>query len=260
MIGKLRSALLAASALGAVLATDLALAQGQAVDKIVTAEQRRIKQRQDSQDRIDTIVEKTRATVEEYRSVMKEVDGLVVYNTLLDRQIQDQENELSDLRNSIEQVTVIERQVLPLLTRMIDGLEKFIDLDVPFRLAERKAKVAQLKSLLSRSDVTTAEQFRNVMQAWQDEDDYGRTIGAYTGELQIDGVTREVEFLRIGRVALFYQTPDGELNGAWDQRTRSWVALGRENRDQIRQGLRMVSSQIAPDLLMLPIAAPEESS
>lgn len=258
MRGKPSSVLLLVGTLVAVLSTRMAV--GQAVDQLLTAEHRRIQQAQEAQDKVDAIVEQTRAKVDQYRSTMKEVDGLVVYNTLLQRQIDDQNQELSDLHNSIDQVTVIERQILPLMTRMIDGLDQFISLDVPFLLDQRKARVAQLKQLLERSDVTTAEQFRNVMQAWQDEDDYGRTIEAYSGVLEINGANREVDFLRIGRVALYYQTPDGELSGAWDQRARKWVSVGGEYSGAIRTGLRIARDQAAPDLLMLPIAAPEGSS
>ena len=189
---------------------------------------------------------------------MKEVDGLVVYNTLVERQIADQEAELAALRSSIDQVSVIERQILPLLTRMIEGLERFVALDVPFLLEERTERVARLTELLERADVTAAEKFRVVMEAWQIENDYARTIYAYTDELEINGTNREVDILQVGRVALVYQTADGSQSGAWDQRNRQWVSVGNEFRNPIRQGIRLARNQIAPDLLLLPIAPPEE--
>lgn len=257
MIGKPRGAALLTGALCTMLIAGTAVGQ-QALDQIISAEERRIQQAQESQDQIDEIVDTTRSRTDQYRSVMKEVDGLVVYNTLLDRQIADQERELNDLRTSIDNVTVIERQVLPLMTRMIDGLEQFIALDMPFLLEARNARVAELKELLERSDVSTAEQFRNVLEAWQIESDYGRTIEAYTGELEIDGAVREVDFLKIGRVALIYQTPDGAISAAWDQRQRQWVELGDEHAGSIRQGLRIARQQVAPDLFLVPVSAPEE--
>lgn len=255
MIAK-RNVVLLISTIGAILAAEMVA--GQAVDQIVAAEQRRIQQAQAAQDQIDVVVDQTRDLTDEFRSVMKEVDGLVVYNTLLERQIADQEQELSNLRTSIDNVTVIERQILPLLTRMIEGLERFVALDMPFLEEERTARVANLKMLLERSDVTAAEKFRVVMEAWQIENEYGRTIEAYTGELDIDGNTREVDFLRIGRVALLYQTPDGVNSGAWDQANRRYVGVGNEFRNAIRQGLRLARNQVGPDLLLLPIAGPEE--
>lgn len=247
---------LLAGALGAMLAAELASAQ--AVERIVAIEARRIQQAQAAQDEIDGIVDVTRDREDQYRSVMKEIDGLVVYNTLLERQIADQEAELGNLRTSIDQVSVIERQVLPLLTRMIDGLERFVSLDVPFLADERSERVANLRTLLERSDVTAAEKFRVVMEAWQIENEYGRTIEAYPAQLQIDGTNREVDMLRIGRVILAYQTPDGVLSGVWDQRNREWVSLGSEHRNAIRQGVRIARNQVAADLMLLPVFPPEE--
>ena len=252
----IRNGVLLISTVGAIFTAEIVA--GQAVDQIVAAEERRIQLAQASQNVIDGIVEETRDTVEEYRAVMKEVDGLIVYNTLLDRQIADQEQELSNLATSIDSVTEIERQILPLLTRMIDGLDRFVSLDVPFLAEERRERVVGLRDLLGRADVTAAEKFRVVMEAWQIENDYGRTIFAYTGELEIGGTNREVDFLQVGRVSLVYQTPDGVNSGVWDQSNRQWVVLGNEYRNSIRQGLRLARNQISPDLLLLPIAAPEE--
>ena len=250
-----RNAVLLLSTLGAIFTAEMVA--GQAVQQIVAAESRRIQLAQAAQDQIDVIVDETRSVAEEYRAVMKEVDGLLVYNTLLDRQIEDQEEELRNLRLSIDQVQFIERQVLPLLTRMIDGLEQFVALDVPFLIDERNERVENLTILLERADVTAAEKFRVVMEAWQIENDYARTIYTYTDELEIDGTPREVDVLQVGRVALVYQTADGAESGAWNQRTRSWESVGDEFRNPIRQGIRLARNQIAPDLLLLPLAAPE---
>ena len=118
MRGIPRNIAVLASVLGAMFAAELASAQ--AVERIVAVEARRIQQAQAAQDQIDGIIEITREKVDEYRALLKEIDGLVVYNTLLDRQIADQERELSTLSASIDQVSVIERQVLPLLRRMIE--------------------------------------------------------------------------------------------------------------------------------------------
>ena len=255
MIAK-RNAVLLFGALGVAFTAEMAIGQG--VDRLIEAETLRIQQAQAVQDEIDGIVQGTRTLAEEYRAVLKEIEGLRVYNTLLDRQIADQETELSNLRTSIDQVQVIERQILPLLTRMVDGLDRFVELDVPFLLEERTLRVANNRALLERADVTSAEKFRVVMEAWQIENDYARTISTYTDELEIDGVTREVDVLQVGRVALMYQTPDGAQSGSWDQRTRQWVPVGNEYRNPIRQGIRLALNQLAPTLLLLPMAPPEE--
>ena len=255
MRGKPKSAVLLVSVVGGLLVSNLAFAQ---VDAIISAEEQRIETAQAAQDEIDGVVAQTRSRFDEYQGLLKEIDGLVVYNTLLQNQIDDQNRNLQDLRESIEQVTVVERQILPLMTRMIAGLEQFVELDVPFLLGERRARIAALKALLNRSDVTAAEQFRNVMEAWQIEvNDYGSNSETYTAPLEIDGVVREVEFLKIGRLALVYLTPDGQRAGAWDQRTREWVALDESYNDDIRLGIETVRTG-SPALFTIPVPPPEE--
>lgn len=256
MRGKRHGALLLFSALGGSLFAGLAV--GQTVDDIIKAEQSRIQQAQAEQDQIDKIAQQTRSKFDEYQKVLKDIDGLVVYNNVQQNLIDDQNAQLNDLRESIDEVSVIERQILPLMTRMITGLQQFIELDVPFLKAEREDRVAQLRSLVNRSDVTTAEKFRNVMEAWQTEIDYGSTNETYTDELTIDGRTREVNFLRIGRIALLYMTPDAKSVGVWDQKNRSWQQLDSDYIDPIRKGFEVVRQTGTPEMFMIPVPAPEE--
>lgn len=246
-------------AIGAMLLTGLASGQ-QTVQSIVDAEQSRIQQAQENQDQIDAIVEQTRSAFDDYQRVLKEIYTLQVYNQVQQRLVDDQNRDLAQLRQSIDQVSVIERQVMPLMTRMIDGLSKFIELDVPFLLDERRARVKFLNDLVDRSDVTVAEKFRNVMEAWQIENDYGTFSETYTAPLEVNGVTREVNFLKIGRIALLYLTPDGQLAGAWDKRTRSFEPLEASDlRDAVATGLRVVNAgSSAAEMFIVPIAPPEE--
>jgi len=244
--------------LGALHVAGSGLAQN--VESIVDAEGTRIQQAQASQDQIDTIVEGTRSAFDDYQRVLKEIYTLEVYNRVQQRLVDDQNRDLAQLRASIDQVSVIERQVLPLMTRMIDGLAAFIELDVPFLLDERRERVKFLQDLVDRSDVTVAEKFRNVMEAWQIENDYGTFSESYTAPLEVNGVMREVDFLKIGRIALLYLTPDGQIAGAWDKRSRTWIApLPNDERDAIAEGLQIVNScSASAEMFVVPIAPPEE--
>lgn len=241
-----------------LLALGFGVAQAQSVNNILDAGERNIRLAQASQDRVDKIVEQERELVDQYNTVNKEVDGLKVYNALMDRQIQNQVEQMAKLAQSIDQVTIMERQIMPLMLRMIDGLEQFISLDIPFLEEERTNRVEKLRELMERSDVSVAEKFRNVFEAFSIENEYGRTISTYKGALTIAGGTREVEFLQIGRIVLLYQTVDGAFTGTWDKEARSFVELDSgAARTQVRQGLRMARKEIAPELLLLPIDAAE---
>lgn len=248
---------LLAGAVGALCLNGIA--QAQSVDDIVNAERRRLNVAQQQQDQIDGIVEQTRDAFDEYQRVLKEIYTLEVYNNVQQRLVDDQNADLAQLRESIDQVSVIERQILPLMTRMIDGLEDFISLDAPFLLEERMERVEFLKTLVDRSDVSVAEKFRNVMEAWQIENDYGTFNDAYSGTLEIDGVNRQVDFLKIGRLALMYITPDRQIAGRYNPRTRAWDRLDDDLRDSVLEGLEMLDAGPASAALFtIPIAPPEE--
>ncbi|MCC5872133.1 MAG: DUF3450 domain-containing protein [Gammaproteobacteria bacterium] len=213
-----------------------------------------------SQVRIDQLSDEARRLLQDYRTVLKEIEGLRVYNRQLDRQIAAQEREKTELNESIETVTLIERQIMPLMVRMIDGLEQFVSLDVPFLLSEREARVERVRDLLDRADIEVAEQFGQILNAYQIENEYGRTMEAYTDEIELDGRTLVVDFLRMGRVSLMYQTADGARSGVWNQRDRSWQELPASYTTPIRNGIRMARQQMAVDLVSLPIPGPVEAS
>lgn len=211
------------------------------------------------QQRVDQIASQIDQLVADFATVAKVVDGLKVYNGLLQRQVDNQVAEMDALRESIDNVALIERQIIPLMMRMLDSLEEFVELDTPFLLKERNDRLGRLRAMMERSDVTAAEKFRRVLEAFSIEMDYGRTIEAYKGSLEIDGRNQEVDFLRIGRVSLTYQTVGGNYTGGWNSETRQWEELPPATyKAQVAQGLRIARKQVAPDLIVIPVSAAEE--
>lgn len=246
-----------AGAIGGLFCIQLAVAQS--VDDLFEVGEERIQTAQAQQEQIDAIVDETEDLFEQYQLRLREIEDNQIYNNILLAQVESQRRELETLYQSIDEVGLIERQILPLMTRMISGLERFIQLDVPFLVEERLARVERLRGLLVRSDVTVASQFSNVMEAWLIEmDDYGLTGEIYTDEIvTADGVTREVDLLRIGRVALVYVTADGSQAGAWDQENREWIILPPEMVDEIRAGIDAYETE-TPAMFQVPVPAPEE--
>lgn len=245
---------------GAFLAIPLIAVTGsvfaQNVDQVLQAQDRRLDLAQQSQERINDIVDGTRSIEDQYRSINKEIDGLRVYNRLMVAQTNGQAAVLEEISLSMDQVDVINRQIFPLMERMIDGLEQSINLDVPFLIEERTDRIERLKGTMERSDVTVAEKFRNVMEAFQIENDYGTTAEWYRQSITLDdGSTRDYNVLRIGRVGLYFQSDDTRITGRWDMQSKSWV-LDDDARNEIRKGLRMARQLIAPELILIPIEGP----
>lgn len=236
-------------------------AQATTVDAVLKVGQAKTDAAKQSQEKIDRIANETQDLLQDYRTVNKQIDGLRVYNQRLEKQIDNQMKRISEIENSIEQVTVIQRQITPLVIRMIDGLEQFVELDVPFHTDERKERIEQLRNNVDRSDLSVAEKFRQVLEAYKIELEYGRKVDAYKGTVEIDGVDREVNFFRVGRIALLYQTTDTEISGAWDQKQGEFVRLDAgEYRSALMKGLRIARKQASIDILKLPVPAPEAAN
>jgi len=226
-------------------------------DRIIEGEKSTIQSAVQSQQRVNSIADKTQQLFQDFQLELKRIEDLTAYNAQLEQQIRRQQQSMLETEKSIDDVATIERQLTPLLQRMVVALETFIRLDVPFLLQERFERIAFLKHTLARADVTLAEKFRQVMEAYNVELDYGNTIESYRGTLNTEEHSSEVEYLRVGRIGLFYQTLDGKDYGAWNNKTAQWVSLGGQYARDIRLGLKVAKKQAAPEMLTLPMPAPE---
>jgi hypothetical protein len=209
----------------------------------------------DSQERIDVLNSETDQLFSQYTSALRQIDSIRVYNRQMRNLVASQENELTSLADQIDRVEEVGRSVTPLMLRMIDAVDAFVRLDTPFLIEERRGRIAGLHEMMGRADVSNAEKFRQIMEAYQIENEYGRTIEAYRSNLERDGKEITVDFLRFGRIALVYQTLDGSETGVWDPATNTWTVLDDDYRTPIRQGLRIARKQSAPDLIRLPLPA-----
>ena len=262
-IGKIMKQLQSSSGLLAALLLLVSLVsvktvQAQSLDEVLGVRAATTLEGKRSQAKIDELKDDTRDLLSQYKRVMKVVDGLKVYNLQQERLIRNQNEELAELANSIDGVTVIERQIGPLIERMIDNLAKFVELDVPFLMGERDDRIAFLRETLDRADVSVAEKFSQVMQAYQVENAYGSTIEPYTDMIDVNGKTTSVDMLKWGRVSLVFQTLNGETTGVWDNTKRDWVILGDEYRAGVRDALRIARKTKTADLVKLPVRAAGE--
>ncbi len=236
---------LAAPALADTL--NSAMQQQKRMDVAAKSSQKLINQLDDDAERLQA----------EYRYTTRETDGLKRYNAQLERQINSQLEEMRSIRFQLDQINDVSREVVPMMLRMVDTLSRFIELDLPFLQEERSMRVEALKEIMDRADVTTSEKYRRIVEAYQIEMEYARTIEAYQAVLA-GSKERTVDFLRVGRVALMYQTLDGEETGFFNTETGKWEVLGGAYEAPVRNGLRIAKKQAAPNILIVPVAAPKD--
>ena len=257
-----RSPRFAVGALGWLLCVlpSMAVQADQQVGQMLDLQSQTTEQGQITQDRVDQLADEAQQLLSDYRLRLQELDRVRRYNANLERTISDQEREKSSLNSQIADFGDLEQGIVPLMMDMIDDLAEFVDLDVPFLLPERRARIGRLREVMDRSDVSVSEKYRQIMNAYMVETAFGRTIEAYSGQIDTgDGVLRKVEFFRLGRAALVYQTPDREIAGYWDAGAAEWRPLPATFGPSVNLGLRIAKKQAAPEILTLPVAAPSRA-
>lgn len=212
-----------------------------------------------SQQRIDQLDDQTAALLNDYRANLKQLDAARRYNASLERNIEAQQRSITRLQQDIDNVAGLQRAMLPLMEDMIATLEQIVAADLPFDLAERQDRVARLKGVMDNPDVSAAQAYRLIIEAYQIENEFGRTIGAYEGAIAGDAGEISGEFLRVGRIALVFKTADDSVLRIWDKDVGGWVDLNKSYLPDIKLGLRMAKEQTAPDLLPVPVKAPVQA-
>ncbi|MCG3170163.1 MAG: hypothetical protein CALGDGBN_01702 [Pseudomonadales bacterium] len=247
-------ALLVSAGAAALLA---APAGAQTLDSAMSAQGEADRAAAASQKRINEIRDRTQDAASRYASAQADADSLDKYNAQLEKQVVAQREEMASIEKQLLDIETTNREVQPLMQRMVDALERFVALDVPFLLDERTQRVNSLKEMMTRADVTISEKYRRIMEAYQIELENGRTLDAYEGVLEKDGSKRTVSFVRLGRVALMYQSLDGAETGYWDAGAKQWV-VDNSYAAAVAEARRVAKKDGAPDLLTVPVPAPQE--
>lgn len=208
---------------------------------------------QSSQQRIERLDDASQTMLEEYSSTLAKAQALHDYNAQVSELIAAQHQELVSYQQQLDELQDTEAAIMPQMRRMVEVLAEFVTADVPFLPHERSDRLATLQDLLPRADVSMAEKYRRILEAYQIESDYGYTLEAWRGELGEGEQQRSVEFLRLGRVMLYYQTPNGHESGYWNAQSRSWTVLDNSVRRPLQKAIAIARQQNSADWLELPV-------
>lgn len=224
------------------------------LDQALDESQRLASEAMTSQKRVEQLDDASRAMLAEYRNALQQAQALEGYNRQLRELVAAQRDELAGYQAQLEGIERTQEAVSPQMVRMVEVLGQFIAADLPFLPEERNERLAQLQDLLPRADVSLADKYRRILEAYQVESDYGRTLEAWRGELsEAGGARRSVEFLRLGRSMLYYQTLDAQQSGWWNPRAQAWQVLDGDARRALTQAIAVARQQQAPAVLALPV-------
>ena len=248
--------------LTAVAATALVLASwhlaAQTIDPLFDVSRLAAEETAQSQDRIDELDANIQLLLGDFRANLQQLEQLQRYNASQRRQIEAQQAEADSLREDINNIASLQRSIQPLMEDMVEALAEFVGADKPFLVEERRGRIERLRNIMGDPGFSPAQRYRLVVEAYQIENEYGRTIEAYRDNIEVDGRQYEnVEFLRIGRVALMFRTDDDQVLKRYDSSSNQWINLNRSYLSDIKMGSRIAREQLPPDLMFIPVTAPQ---
>jgi len=208
---------------------------------------------QASQRKVEALDDRTQALMQRYRKTLEEQERIRSYNEQLGQMVASQAEEMASLQQQIESVEATNEELVPMMQQMITTLEQFVSVDIPFLSEERKRRMADLKSAMQSASITISEKYRRIMEAYNIEQEYARTIEAYRGRVALPEGMRTVDLLRVGRVGLYFRTLDGKAAGMWHIGKQQWVPLGSAENQAVKSALLIARKQAAPDLFVLPV-------
>ena len=266
--GKVTIALLLAGLAGPLQAQDIQdiqdipapeiLVDSSIIDRAMSAIGEKYRESAEVQQQLTRLADSASSTFEEFKRSNDALESLLVLNAGFRKSISIQEQNIATLDESIASVEEVTRNIPMLMEKMLTAMETFIEFDYPFQLEERRQRIQFARDAIDNPDVSIAEKFRQVLVMYQNETQFGRTIETYPDTIEIDGAERDVNIVRVGRVALIYQTTDRQETRAWDNRRRAWVELPPgEYRTAIQDAIRVAALLDAPRIIELPVLAPE---
>ena len=204
------------------------------------------------QSYIDNIDSEIITLIADIQFLSQQLDLTNIYNRQMQELINSQNNEITSINEQMVELDNTNRGILPKLEEMVLTLESIIQNDIPFLLDERFARIQDLKNILLQSNISTSEKFRRVFEAYQIENEYGRTIESYRDEIDVDGIKYNVEIFRLGRVGLYARTSDGRYNAMFSKKQNKWIKQrGIDN--ELVIALKIAKKELPPSLLKLPV-------
>lgn len=167
--------------------------------------------------------------------------------------VKSQRREITNLNEQLGRIDLLKARVVPMMQDMIKDLKTFIQADLPFKHSQRLARVDRLEAIMINPNVTEAERYRQIISAYQQEMEYGRTIQTWEETIDLEGKPTTVDMFLYGRVAYVYITTDDKKGAMWDRESKSWKKLPNNYIQDIRKGIRVAEGKAQQDVLFAPV-------
>jgi len=209
--------------------------------------------RQQTQERKDNWSDEKSALVARFRAAKANVAWLKNRQSEEEARAVAIESRVAELSRRLDEADRLEGSMQDTLLVIFDRLDQSVQQSLPFLPAERRLRLESLTNELVRPDVASGEKLRRLLEALQVEASYAASVEVYQDRITVGGEELHADILRLGRVALFWRTSDGDRVGTYDQAAAAWTELsGGENRN-IALAMEMATRMRPVEIIGLPL-------
>ncbi|MCB1182371.1 DUF3450 domain-containing protein [bacterium] len=243
--------LLAGAGASALRAQDPADAA--AADRAREATAGAVDTRQATQQRQDAWQDEQDALAARFRSAKAGVAWLQDRRDEEQARVAAAEARVAELARRLDEAERLEASLQDTLLVIFDRLAADVDRSLPFLPAERQGRLESLSRELVQPDTAAGEKLRRLLEALQVETGYGATVEVYQDRITVGGEEIFADILRLGRVALFWRTPDGDRVGTWDPGAAAWTELSGAHKRNLGLAVDMATRRRPVELVELPL-------
>ncbi len=237
------------------LATASALAPGwaQEAETVRSTVGEALEMRRETQQRREAWEEERQALEGRYRTARSDLAYLDQRLEVLQERLAALEDRNRELARRIEESARLEASLQDTMTAALERLGQRVRADLPFLPDERARRLEDLSRELTSPTGTGAEKLRRLFEGLHIEAQYGHTLEVYQQRITVDGQPLHTDVLRLGRLALFWLTPDGDRAGWYDPGEGAWQPLPTRYRRAVREAYEMAARMRPAGVVELPI-------
>jgi len=249
----IRTSLLA----GAAAAAGAAHAQSP-LDQALQVARQSTQEGAQAQEQINNVADDADDLERQYLALQSQIEDQEVFIEQQEVFLQSQDVEISELNRQLERVDNLEAEIMPMLLEMTVALEEFIEQDLPFQMELRQSRLDRIRDNLGDATVSPAETYRVILNAYEIESSYGRSLRVYEDNVDVDGEAQRVKYLQLGRVALIRDIPDGgmQIMTAKNQERRDLPGRFASN---VQRAIRIGEEVTTPEVFIAPLPGPSQA-
>jgi hypothetical protein len=238
--------------LSSLLGILTALAQDPAEETAATAGEA-LDTRLDSQEQLDDWAAERAELRRRWETAQAQVAYLEERVALERQRLTALEAAGDELARRLEESQRLESSLEDTLLVILQRLDEAVAADLPFLPDERTNRLATVRRELGDPGADSADKLRRVLEVVLIEAQYGGALEVYQDRITVAGEDLTCDLLYVGRLGLFWLTPDMTRGGTWDPAAGVYTELTGRELDAVRRAVEMATRRRAAGVLALPL-------